>query len=125
MNTVGRPRFARTARRSLAPCLGAAIPGFIAFRLLVALLAGLGFVALGQIFVRRCHGGWRAGPRWRDLGAPRGLRSSDDSEMFTHAACLLLRRQVVDALAKLTEIARPLACPLFDWPRVTITLEPV
>jgi hypothetical protein len=32
---------------------------------------------------------------------------------------------VVDALAKLTEIARPLACPLFDWPRVTITLEPV
>src|SRR6516165_502820 len=116
MNTVGRPRFARTARRSLAPCPGAAIPGFIAFRL---------FVALGQRFVRRCHGGWRAGPRWRGLGAPRGPRSSDDSEMFTHAACLLRRRQVVDALAKLTEIARPLACPLFDWPRVTITLEPV
>ena len=57
--------------------------------------------------------------------ALRGPRSSEDSEMFTHAACLLLRREVLDALAKPTEIARPLACPSFGWARGTITLEPV
>ena len=44
--------------------------------------------------------------------------------MFTHAACLLLRREVLDALGEPTEIARPLACPSFGWARGTITLEP-
>jgi hypothetical protein len=52
-----------------------------------------------------------------------GPRSSEDSEMFTHAACLLLRRKVCGALAKPTE---PLGCLLasFGWSR-TITLEPI
>jgi hypothetical protein len=45
--------------------------------------------------------------------------------MFTHAACLLLRWEGREALAKLTEIARPLACPSFGWARGTITLEPI
>ena len=44
--------------------------------------------------------------------------------MLTHAACLLLRREVFDALGEPTEIARPLACPSFGWARGTITLEP-
>jgi hypothetical protein len=44
--------------------------------------------------------------------------------MFIHAARLLLRREVLDILAKLTEIARLLVCPFFR-PRGTITLEPV
>jgi len=44
--------------------------------------------------------------------------------MFIHAACLLLRREVLDAFAKLTEIARRLADPSFA-PRGMITLEPV
>ena len=44
--------------------------------------------------------------------------------MLTHAACLLLRREVLDALGEPTEIARPLACPSFGWARGTITLEP-
>jgi hypothetical protein len=33
----------------------------------------------------------------------RRSRSSEDSEMFTHAACLLFRRRVLHALAKPTE----------------------
>jgi hypothetical protein len=41
----------------------------------------------------------------------------------TQAAYLLLRREVLDALAKPTEIARPLACPFFG-PR-GIPLKPV
>jgi hypothetical protein len=36
--------------------------------------------------------------------ALRGPRSSDESEMFTHAACLLLWREVLDGLAKPTEL---------------------
>src|SRR5262249_51063685 len=55
----------------------------------------------------------------------RGPRSSEDSEMFTHAACLLLRREFLGALAKPTETARPLARPFFGWPRGTIWLESV
>ena len=42
------------------------------------------------------------------LGLPtsvlRGPRSSQDSEMFTHLASLLLRREVRDAIAKPTEL---------------------
>ena len=49
--------------------------------------------------------------------------SSEDTEMFTHAACLLLRREVLNALGEPSEIARPLACPLFGWARGTIKLE--
>ena len=45
--------------------------------------------------------------------------------MFTHAACLLFRWEVLDALGEPTEIARPLACPSFGWARGTITLEPI
>ena len=34
----------------------------------------------------------------------RGRRSSEDSEMFIHAPCLLLWREVLDALAKPAEL---------------------
>src|SRR5262245_18144463 len=71
--------------------------------------------------------GWGAlreeGPRSLAAAGPflqahvRRPRSSEDSEMFTHAACLLLRQELLGALAKPTEIARPLARPFFGWPR--------
>jgi hypothetical protein len=52
-----------------------------------------------------------------------GPRSSEDSEIVTHAACLLLRRKVCSALAKPTEpLGRLLA--RFGWSR-TITLKPI
>src|SRR5262249_6448724 len=43
------------------------------------------------------------GPLALSTSALRGPRSSDDSEMFTHADCLLLRRRVLHAFAKPTE----------------------
>jgi hypothetical protein len=52
--------------------------------------------------------------------ALRGPRSSDDSKIFTQAACLLFRREALDALAKPTESLGRLLARLAG----ALTLEP-
>jgi hypothetical protein len=83
-------------------------------------------IALGRTVRDDKHlpsGPARSWPPALSTSALRGPRSSDDSEIFTHPACLLLRRKVLDALAKPTEpLGRLLA--RIGWSR-TITLEPV
>ncbi len=60
-------------------------------------------------------------PGRRAEGRLRRPRSSEDSEMFTRAACLLLRREVLDALAKPTEPLGRLLVRLAG----ALTLEPI